>query len=171
MLSLHPRDLVFPENDAFPAKGQTKTAPLCFVSAAQEPGPALPLSTSGRTGQGFKQGVASHQVGEDTLPPPLQGTRGAGRGASPSGGATWVPSHFIAHRSRVCVSGAPSILQEDRSCCEGEPDRGSLSLLPGTGRPRGRHQAARWFTWAFGHRAATLQKEPKSRKETVHRSD
>ena len=131
MLSLRPRDLVLPENDAFPAKGQTKTAPLCLVSAAREPGPALPLSTSGRTGQGFKQGVATHQVGEDT-PPPLQGTRGAGRGAS------WVSSHFIAHRSRVCVSGAPSILQEDRSCCQGEPDRGSLSLLPGTGRPRGR---------------------------------
>lgn len=138
MLSLLPRELVFPENDAFPARGQTKTAPLCFVSAAQGPGPALPLSTSGRTAQGSKQGVASHQVGGDTLPPPLQGTRGAGRGASPSGGATWVSSHFTARRSTVCVSGAPSILQENRSYCEGEPDRGSLSFLPGTGRPRGR---------------------------------
>ena len=46
-----------------------KTTPPCFVSAAREPGPALLLSASNRTGQDFQQGVATRQVSED-LPTP-----------------------------------------------------------------------------------------------------
>lgn len=58
----------FLRNGACPAKGQTATARLCFVSAAREPGSARPLRTHRGTGQDFPEGVATRQVGEDPKP-------------------------------------------------------------------------------------------------------
>ncbi|KAJ8797174.1 hypothetical protein J1605_017402 [Eschrichtius robustus] len=164
MLSLRPRDLVLPENDAFPAKGQTKTAPLCFVSAAQEPGPALPLSTSGRTGQGFKQGVATHQVGEDTPRPCREPVEPGGeplRAEVPHG--SLLISSPIAQGS-VSLGHLPSCRRTGGAAKVNRTEEASAysqaPAAPGAG-----HQAARWSTWAFWHHVATLQKEPKSRKE------
>lgn len=53
----------FPENNTVPYKGRDQDRPRS-VPVAQEPGSAVCLSASCRAGQDFKQGVATHQVGE-----------------------------------------------------------------------------------------------------------